>query len=175
MKAKYTQISGIFITAICGLLIVWLYVAAPKSLTELPSKAQSTIDRAATTTQILTNTYEIDQTKFNDGLEAFRADNFVAARDNFAKADAEKRDAKTQFYTAYSFYRQGFGKIYNDDALFKQGLEYTNQVILLDKNFKSDDANLQMQTPAELKNELEEGLKITAGDFNPLKVLRARK
>lgn len=175
MKEKYIQILGIALTAVYGLLVVWLYAAEPKSLAELPAKAQSTIDRATTTTQILTNSYEIDPAKFADGLTAFRADNFVAARDDFRQADPEKLDAKTQFYIAYSFYRQGFGKVYSDDALFKQGLNQTNAVIALDKNFKSDDANLQMKTPAELKNEFEEGTKITAGDFNPLKVLRERK
>jgi hypothetical protein len=54
-------------------------------------------------------------------------------------------------------------------------LEQTNRVIALDKNFKSDDANLQLKTPIELKDEFEEGLQVTAGDFNPLKVLRERK
>jgi len=40
------------------------------------------------------------------------------ARDFFQKADPENRDAKTQYYIAYSYYRQGWGKLYNDDALF---------------------------------------------------------
>ncbi|MDQ2747693.1 MAG: hypothetical protein M3T96_10600, partial [Acidobacteriota bacterium] len=152
-----------------------LYVAEPKSLDELPSKAQATIDNVTTKTQIAIGTYEVNQAQFDDGLKAFRADNFVAARDSFEKADVEKRDAKTQFYIAYSFYRQGFGKFYSDDALFKRGLEQINRVIALDKNFKSDDADLRLRTAAELKNEFEEGLKITASDFNPFKVLRERK
>ncbi len=175
MKEKYLHILGIFLTAVYGLFVVWLYAAAPKTISELPSKAQSTIASATTTAQVLTNTYEVDAAKFRQALNEFRADNFVAARADFVRADPEKRDAKTQFYIAYALYRQGFGKVYNDDALFKQGLEQTNQVIALDKDFKSDDANLQMKTPAELKNEFEEGLKITAGDFNPLKILRERK
>jgi len=131
--------------------------------------------KATTTAQVITNTYEVDQTKFNEGLTAFRNDNFVVARDSFAKTDPENRDAKTQYYIAYSFYRQGFGKVSNDDELFKKGLEQVNKVIQLDKNFKSDDANLQLKTPAELKNEFEEGLKVTPSDFNPLKVFRERK
>jgi hypothetical protein len=117
-------------------------------------------------------TYEIDKTKFDEGLRLFRAENYPASRDFFAQADAEKRDSKTQFYIAYSFYRQGFGKVYNDDALFKQGLEQLNRV---DSNFKSDDADLKLKTPAELKNELTEGLQFTSADLNPLKVLRERK
>ena len=175
MKDKHIQILGVFLTALYFVFIAWIYLVEPKSLTELPAKAQTTIDNATTTAQVITNTYEVDREKFDDGLKAFRQNNFVAARDYFERADPERRDAKTRFYIAYSFYRQGFGKIYNDDALFKQGLAETDKVIALDKNFKSDDVNLQMKTPAELKNEFEEGLKVTAGDFNPLKVLRERK
>lgn len=175
MKEKYLQIFGIALTVFYGLFVAWIYIAEPKTLTELPTKAQETIEKATTTAQVITNTYEIDQTKFNEGLTAFRADNFVVARDSFAKADTESRDAKTQYYIAYSFYRQGFGKVSNDDELFKKGLEQVNKVIQLDKNFKSDDANLQLKTPAELKNEFEEGLKVTPSDFNPLKVFRERK
>lgn len=175
MKERHIQILGI-VLVLCGFVFVaWLYLAAPQSLAEVPSKARETIENATTTGQVLTGTYEIDQTKFNEGLKAFRADNFVVARDDFEKADPERRDAETQFYIAYSFYRQGWGRTYNDDALFKQGLEQTNRVIGLDKNFKSDDDNLKMKTPAELKNEFEEGLRVTPEDFNPLKIFRERK
>ena len=172
MKEKYIQVLGVILSTTYLFFIIWLYAIAPKSLDELPAKAQQTIDRVTTTAQIVTNTYEIDQTKFNEGVAAFRQDNFIVARDSFQKADPENRDANTQFYIAYSFYRQGFGKAYSDNNLFKQGLEITRKI---NQNFHSDDQNLQMKTPAELRNELEEGLKVTASDFNPLKVLRERK
>lgn len=175
MKEKHIQILGVALSLLYVVFIGWLYLVEPKTLSEVSTKAQATIENAATKTQVVVGTYEVDKEKFDDGLRAFRQDNFVAARDFFRRADPEKRDAATQFYVAYSFYRQGFGKISNDDALFKQGLEQTNSVIALDKNFKSDDADLKMKTPAELKNEFEEGLKITAGDFNPFKVFRERK
>lgn len=175
MNEKHIQTIGISLTAVYAVFIAWLYLVEPKSLDELPSKAQTTIENVTTKTQIAIGTYEVDQAKFNEGLAAFRQDNFLVARDQFQKADPERRDARTQFYIAYSFYRQGFGRISNDDALFKQGLDQINRVVLLDKNFKSDDANLQIKTPVELKNEFEEGLKITASDFNPFKVLRERK
>lgn len=175
MNEKQIQITGIFLAAVYTVLIAWLYWVEPKSLGDVPAKAQTTIENVTTKTQIAIGTYEVEQAKYNQGLAAFRQDNFLVARDNLERADPEKRDAKTQFYIAYSFYRQGFGKISNDDALFKQGLEQINRVTALDKNFKSDDANLQLKTPIELKNELEEGLKVTASDFNPLKVFRERK
>jgi tetratricopeptide (TPR) repeat protein len=175
MKEKHIQLIGVIIAGIYAVFIAWIYLVEPKSLTEVPTKAQTTFENVTTKAQVITNTYEVDQKKFNEGLAAFRKDNFIAARDYFERADPERRDAKTQFYFAYSFYRQGFGKVYNDNELFKKGLEQVDKVIALDKNFKTDDADLQLKTPAELKNEFEEGLKVTAEDFNPFKVLRQRK
>ncbi|HEX8639163.1 MAG TPA: hypothetical protein VF692_13930 [Pyrinomonadaceae bacterium] len=175
MKEKHIQIFGIVLTIVYGLFVAWLYAAAPKTLEEVSIKAAATIESATTKGEVLIGAYEIDRAKFDEGLAAFRQDKFIAARDGFAKADPERRDARTQFYIAYSFYRQGFGRFSNDDALFRQGLEQINRVAALDKDFKSEDANLSLKTPAELKNEFEEGLKVTAGDFNPLKVLRERK
>jgi hypothetical protein len=175
MKEKYIQILGIVLTLVYGFFILWLYWAAPKNLVEVSTKAKETIENTTTKGQVIIGTYEVDEAKFNDGLKSFRSDSFVAARSFFENADPERRDAKTQFYIAYSYYRQGFGKLYNDDELFRKGLEQTNRVIALDKNFKSDDADLKMKTPAELKNEFEEGLRVTAEDFNPLKLTRERK
>ncbi|MCA1624560.1 MAG: hypothetical protein LC768_07495 [Acidobacteria bacterium] len=175
MKEKHIHVLSIILALFYTVFIAWLYWAEPRTLEEVSTKAQTTIENVTTKTQVAIGTYEIDRTKFAEGLDAFRKDNFIVARDNFVKADPEKRDARTQFYIAYSYYRQGWGRISNDDALFKQGLEETNRLIALDKNFKSDDANLQIKTPVELKNELEQGLQITADDFNPLKVLRERK
>jgi len=175
MKEKYIHILSLILVAFYGIFVVWLYWAEPKNLEEASIKARETIENATTKGQVITGTYKVDEMKFNEGLKAFQADNFVLARDAFEKADTEKRDAKTQFYIAYSFYRQGFGKLYSDDELFKKGLEQVNRVILIDKNFKSDDENLKMKTPAELKNEFEEGLKVTAEDFNPFKLTRERK
>jgi len=175
MKKKSIQIFSILLVAFYGLFVAWLYWAEPKSLGEVSAKAKETVENVTTKGQVVIGTYEVDQAKFGEGLTAFRADNFVLARDAFARADPERRDAKTQYYIAYSFYRQGFGRVSNDDDLFKKGLEQANFVIQLDKNYKAADENLKLQSPVELKNELEEGLKVTASDFNPLKVLRERK
>jgi hypothetical protein len=175
MKEKYLQMAGIVLTVVYGFFIVWLYRAEPKNLEEFSIKAKETIENTTTQGQVLIGAYEVDRAKFDDGLRAFRADNFVAARQFFENADPERRDANVQFYIAYSFYRQGFGKLYNDDELFKKGLEQTQRVIALERNFKSSDANLQLRTAAELKNEFEEGLRTTAEDFNPFKLARERK
>jgi hypothetical protein len=175
MKENHIQIAGIFLSVCYGILVLWLYLAAPKNLAEVPAKAKETIENVTTKGQVFIGVYEVNQDKFEEGLKAFRQDNFVAARDSFTQADPEQRDARTQFYIAYSYYRQGFGKIYNDDVLFKKGLEKVELVSQLDKNFRSDDNDLKLKTAAELKNELEEGLRLSVEDFNPLKVLRERK
>jgi hypothetical protein len=175
MKEKYIQALGILMTTVYTLFVVFLYWAEPKSLTEVPGKAKTSIENAATRGQVMIGTYEIDRAKFDEGLTAFRQDNFLVARDRFEKADPEKRDANTQYYIAYSLYRQGWGRLSNDDELFKKGLEQVNLVMTLDPNFRSADDNLQLKSPVELKNEFEEGLKVTASDFNPMRLVRERK
>ena len=175
MNEKYIQILGLVLTLVYGVFVVFLYAAEPRSIEDISLKARSTLENAVTKSQVITGTYEIDRAKFNEGLQAFRQDNFVAARAALAHADPERRDPATQFYIAYSFYRQGWGRISNDDALFRQALETLERVSALDPNFRSDDADLQLRTPAELKNELEEGLQVTADDFNPLRLARERK
>lgn len=145
-------------------VIVWLYAKQPESFQEVVSKAAVTA-----------GTYSIDDVEFKRGIELFRQDNFPGARESFAKADPEKRDARVQFYNAYSFYRQGFGVVYEDDEMFKQGLVAVDQVIALKPDFRVDDENLKMKTSQELKTELQGGLEVTIQDFNPMKLTRERK
>ena len=163
--AKTVQIIGILLTLTYAAFIVWLYAAQPASVSQISSKAG-----------VAVGVYEIDRAKFDEGLRFFRQENYPAARADFGLADREQRDARTQFYIAYSFYRQGFGRVYNDQNLFKQGLTAVDRALNLDSNFKSDDQDLKMQTPVELKTELEAGTQAAKiDDLNPLKVLRERK
>ena len=92
-------------------------------------------------------------------------------------ADPAQQDPRTQFYVAYSFYRQGWGRLYQDDALFAQGLEAVNRAIARAPGGRIvvDDADLQMRSGDELKAELEGGLRRDASDFNPARLLRSRK
>jgi len=175
MKERYIHILGLVLTFLYGAFVIFLYAAEPRSIEEISMKARSTVENAVTKGQVMTGTYEIDPAKFTQGLQAFRQNNFIAARDSFERADVEKRDARTQFYIAYSFYRQGWGRVSNDDALFRQALSTLERVSQLDPDFRSDDVDLQLRTPAELKNELEEGLQVTADDFNPLRLVEERK
>ena len=174
MKPKHIQTAGLILTVVYGLFVVWIYWAAPKSVGEVTVKARETLEQAANEAKAATGTYEVDSEKFSRGLTAFRADNFVLARDLFEQADPKGIDPKTQYYIAYSFYRQGWGRFSNDDELFKQGLEQVEKVIALDREYKADDPGLKLKYPVELKKELEDGLKITADDFNPLRLTRER-
>ena len=98
-------------------------------------------------------------------------------RDEWQRADPAQRDARTQFYIAYSFYREGWGRVYFDRELFKQGLETVNRAIALSPtgSLTIDDPDLQMHAATELKAELEQGLERSWSDVNHLKVLRTRK
>jgi hypothetical protein len=175
MKPKYIHILSILLTVLYGLFVVFLYATEPRTIAEVSDRAGETVDSVVNKGQVITGTYEVDAAKFAEGLRAFRSDNFPLARDRFIAADPERRDPKTQFYIAYSYYRQGWGRFSNDDELFKEGLAETGRLVKLDPDFHSDDASLGMRTAAELRYEFEEGLKISATDFYPQKVFRERK
>ncbi|MEP6923054.1 MAG: hypothetical protein ABI954_01205 [Pyrinomonadaceae bacterium] len=167
MQFKIIQISGVLLTVFYAAFVIWLYLSQPQTIAEISTKAT-----------VAVGTYEVDTAKFNEGLRLFRAENYRAARDFFAAADSEKRDAKTQFYIAYSLYREGYRRVLsvsNDKTLFQQALEANNQVLNLNPNFKLDDADLKLKTPAELKAELQQGLEWDWNVLNPGNLLRERK
>ncbi|MFL6227942.1 MAG: hypothetical protein ACJ741_04085 [Pyrinomonadaceae bacterium] len=166
MRSSVIRITGIGWTILYAALIVWLYTTAPRSFKELRTEASATV-----------GTYAVDEARFQSAREMFRREEYRAARDEWARADPARRDARTQFYTAYAFYREGWGRVYSDDALFKQGVESVNRAIELSPGgvLSVDDPDLSLHTAAELKAELEQGTETTMGDFNPLKVLRERK
>ena len=165
MQNKSIQIIGLALSVAYAAAIIWLYATEPRSFKEV-----------ATGAQVAVGTYQVDQEKFNAGLALFRRDQFRAARDEWLRADSAQNDPKTQFYIAYSFYREGWGRIYHDQDLFKRGLEAVKRAIALSPApLTVDDENLQMHTAAELKAELEQGTERSLGDVNPLKVLRTRK
>jgi hypothetical protein len=166
MQHRLIQSIGIIATILYAAFIVWVYATEPRSFKEV-----------ATSATVATGTYQIDQQKFDAALKLFHDGQFRAAREEWTLADPAQRDARTQFYIAYAFYREGWGRIYSDDALFKQGLEAVNRAIKLTPNgtLTVDDADLQMHTAAELKAELEQGTERSLGDLNPFKVFRKRK
>lgn len=158
--------AGLVLSIGYAAVIAWLYIQQPQTA------AQVTGGLAATM-----GVYRIDQQSFDDGLRFFRREDFAAARSAFARADSAGRDARTQFYIAYSFYREGWGRAYHDDALFSRGLEAINHAITLapQQRLVVDDADLGMKSADELKAEFEAGLRRDASDFNPLRTLDQRK
>jgi hypothetical protein len=120
--------------------------------------------------------YQVDRARFDAGLRLFRAEQFRAARDEWGRADPAQRDARTQFYVAYAFYREGWGRVYNDDVLFRQGIVAVDRAIALSPvPLTVADPTLQMHTAAELRAELEKGTEQRMDDLNPMKLLEPRK
>jgi hypothetical protein len=166
MRHKLIQLIGITWTLVYAAFVVWLYATAPQSIGEVRTQAS-----------VAVGTYEVDRARFDAGRELFLREQYAAARIEWERADPARRDARTQFYVAYSFYRQGWGRVYNDDALFRQGLEAAERAIALSPEapLNVEDPELKIHAAAELKAELEKGIERTADDFNPLKVFRERK
>lgn len=160
------RIAGMVGAIAYATVIVWLYAAQPQTVAEVTGGLASSI-----------RAYEVDAQSFKDGLDFFRREQYVEARSAFERADPARRDARVQFYVAYSYYRQGWGRVYNDDELFKQGLEAVERAIALapGNRLVVEDPDLGMKTGDELRAELLRGLTHDTSDLNPLRVLRPRK
>jgi hypothetical protein len=161
-----TRITGLALAVVYAGLVAWLFMAQPKTLAEAVGGVSAGL-----------GTYAIDAQSFADGLGFFRNDQFTEARAAFARADPAARDARTQFYIAYSFYRQGWHRTFRDDELYRQGVAAVDRAISLAPGGRLtvDDETLVMRTADELRAELEAGLSRTLSDFNPLRVLDTRK
>jgi tetratricopeptide (TPR) repeat protein len=160
------RVAGLAAALAYGSLIIWLYGAQPQSVAEVTGGLTGSI-----------GAYRVDAQAKTDGLAFFRNDQFVEARAAFERADPARRDPTVQFYIAYSFYRQGWGRLYSDDALFKQGLEAVDRAIAAAPGGRVlvDDPDLGMQSADELRAELQRGITREASDFNPLRLFRPRK
>jgi hypothetical protein len=161
-----TRAAGLTLAVIYAAMIGWLYARQPQTIAQVTGGLSAAI-----------GSYQIDERTFADGLAFFRNNQFVEARMAFARADSAERDARTQFFVAYSYYRQGWGRLYHDDALYREGLAAVNRAIALAPGGRLvvDDPDLKIHTADELKAELEAGLRVDASDLNPMRVLRERK
>jgi hypothetical protein len=166
MHETLTRGTGLALTVLYAGLIAWLFSAQPRTLAEAVGGVSASV-----------GAYSIDRQSFEDGLTFFRNDQFVEARAAFARADPALRDARTQFYIAYSYYRQGWNRTHGDDALYREGVEAVDRAIALAPGGRLlvADENLVMRSADELKAELEAGLIRDASDFNPLRLLETRK
>ena len=166
MRDSVARAVGLAGTALYAAAIVWMYAAQPQTMAEVTGGLTASV-----------GAYQVDRQAFDDGLGFFRKDQFEEARAALQRADPASRDALTQFYIAYSYYRQGWGRVYNDDILFKQGLEAVDRAIAAapDHRLAVDDPTLGMRTADELRAELQRGLTRDASDLNPLRMFRPRR
>src|SRR4051794_15826469 len=111
MPRPLIQVLGIASTIAYASLIVWLYATAPRSLAEVRTGAA-----------VAAGVYQVDEARFHAALDLFHRGQWAAARDEWGRADPAQRDPRTQFYVAYAFYREGWGRLHSDDVLFRQGL-----------------------------------------------------
>lgn len=147
-------------------LIVWTYTRQPATVAQFTGGLSSAV-----------GAYRVDAQALSDGLTYFRNDQFVEARAAFVRADPAERDARTQFYIAYSYYRQGWGRLSSNDALFKAGLASVDRAIALAPGGRLvvDDPGLKMRSADELRAELQRGMAYEPSDVNPLRLFRERK
>jgi hypothetical protein len=166
MRERPTRIAGLVLSIAYAAFIGWLAAQQPQTLAEVTGGLTAAV-----------GAYRVDPVAFEDGLRFFRQDQFVEARAAFARADPAARDARTQFYMAYSYYRQGWGRVAHDDTLFAQGLAAIDRAIAVapDGRIVVDDPGLAMRTADEVRAELVAGMAIDLADFNPMRVLRERK
>ena len=165
MKVAAIRAGGIAFSVAYSVFIGWLFAAQPRTIAEV---------RGGLTASV--GAYEIDQQAFDLGRRFFQNDQFVEARAAFARADPATRDARTQFYIAYSYYRQGWHRTYHDDVLYRSGVETIDRAIALaGGTLTVDDPSLAMHTADEVKAELEAGLTRNLSDFNPRRLLQPRK
>jgi hypothetical protein len=145
--------------------IVRVYTARPQNWPEVAGTMRSTV-----------RAYHVDAERFEQGLRFFRQDQFVEARDAFAQADPARLDARVQFYVAYAYLRQGWGRVYSDDALYRAGketLDHARQVAP-GGTIVVDDPTLKLHTAEELAAEFDRGLTRDLSDLNPARLWRDR-
>ena len=166
MNEALTRGLGLGVAVLYAALIVWIYARQPETFAQVRGGVAAGI-----------GAYRVDQAAFGDGVAHFHAERFDDARAAFRRADPAERDPRTLFYIAYSFYRQGWHRLYSDDRLFAEGLKAADKAIALDQGgaVRVDDVRLQLRTPRELRAELEAGLRKDASDFNPLRLFGERK
>jgi hypothetical protein len=166
MQDRSVRVFGLVLAMCYATFIVWLYIRQPQTLAEVTGGLTATV-----------GAYRINQQAFDDGMELFHRDQLEAARAAFARADPAAQDARTQFYIAYSYYRSGWGRVYQDNELFKKGLGHADKAIALAPGHRLiiDDPEIHMHTADELRAELVEGIRVEVSDFNPMRVFRQRK
>jgi tetratricopeptide (TPR) repeat protein len=161
----WIRLAGLVTAAAYATFIIWAYAAQPRTLREVRGGVAASM-----------GVYHIDAAAFDEGLRFFRTDRFAEARRAFERADPAQRDARTQYYIAYAFLREGWGRIYADDALYRQAQIALQRALAAspDGVVRVDDPDLGLKTSDEMAEALARGLRRDASDLNPLAMLEKR-
>jgi len=163
----WLRAAGLVTSTAALLFLAWLFTVQPASVVEITGGVANSV-----------GAYRIDAQQFEEGRRHFARDEFQAARAAFLRADPARLDPRTQFYIAYSFYRQGWGRLSHDDALYKQGIAAVDRAIEVapaGRVVVDDDPTLGITSADELRAELERGMTREWEDINPMRVFRRRK
>lgn len=165
MSPTSVRAAGLAICLVYAGAIVRVYVRQPASVPEIAGSLTSSI-----------GAYRVDESALQAGLAFFRADQFAEARDAFARADPARQDATVQFYVAYSYLRQGWGRFYADDELYRAGQAALAHARGLAPGgaIRVEDPDLRLRTGEEVAAEFERGLTRELSDLNPARVFRER-
>jgi hypothetical protein len=85
------RLAGLVLSVAYATFIIWLYAAQPQTVAEVTGSVASGV-----------GAYQVDPQSSADGMAFFYRDAFPEARAAFERADPAHRDARTQFYIAYS-------------------------------------------------------------------------
>lgn len=164
-NARTVRVIGLLLSLVYAAAIVRVYVRQPGTVPEVAGSLSAAV-----------GTYRIDQERFDAGLRFFRNDQFAEARDAFAQADPARQDPRVQYYVAYSYLREGWGRVYADDEPYREGLAVLQHArrIAPGGTIRVDDPDLTLRTAEELQAEFERGLTRELSDFNPMRLTRER-
>jgi hypothetical protein len=159
------RVAGLATTGLYATFIAWVYAVQPRTLREVRGGVAASI-----------GAYRIDAVAFEEALRYFRSDRFAEARRAFERADPAQRDARTQYYIAYAFLREGWGRVYADDALYRQAQVALQRALAAsaDGVVRVDDPDLTLKSSDEMAEALARGLRRDASDLNPLSMLEKR-
>ena len=157
---------GLVVSLAYAAAIGWVYLHQPQTMAEVRGGLASSV-----------GVYRPDPIAFADGLRLLPSGSIRGGSPRVRSRGSAHRNPTTQFYVAYSFYRQGWGRVYADSALYARGLEAVDRAALASPtgHVVVDDPELQMHSSEELKAELQRGMTHELSDLNPMNVLRTRK
>jgi tetratricopeptide (TPR) repeat protein len=168
LRLPVTAIRAIGLVLMLGYagVVVWMYAKQPKTIAEVTGGLTASVAL-----------YRIDQASFDAGLAFFHKDQFAEARTALERADPAKQHGVTQFYIAYSYVRQGWGRVYADDELYTRARVALQRAVEVSPGGKvqvDNDSSIALKSSDELKAEIDRGLTREAADFNPFRVFDKR-